>query len=1038
MVDQDAILAQVTSDKTADRFKGTELLLTNLRAGKLAFDDPQEIIDILSPNFTDSNFRVAQYSLESTHLIILRDSGFLTKTAGQRILQLALERLSHARQQVKEASYSLCTLVLTGTIMSDTECNAPVLEQMLQHRNPAVKECTLQLIQECLIENLSLPYRQLARFLPKITRLLQDGAPNVRAQAANLLSICHEYYAGEFAEVDDSSVVGASVGVPRDSKSVSRSRTDENIIQTPVKTPTPRKASTPHDPPRITREVDTSASLFPPPLQGDPCAQSNPFSIVPPTQQSSYYSFKPFHTYTLPSKLDTLFSGQPGITTASINTLYNRRQPMFSSGMTEALAVIQVALAKSTDWAAQTQAIHALMGIVLIDSNIAHDDFSVELGGIMDSFLSQRMPALTTCLTSRRSTLSRETCLMLEMCCQRFGIHVSPSMLEILEFAVRLLNQKGVYCENSADSLIRTIICHCCPRAYFTRFLKHCSSEKSPHVRAHLLEYIALLVFSGMLHATFPSILDARDVTFWVRHEREIVETFKAHFEDPAVRVRQSTKCTLLLMKKLFPKVWIRTEAALGAKISALDSADLSGMFFQAIGGQQKATMIPLYDEEFPTFWLNSAAHHACISTNNAMYPWKVAFTSHSDYTLIWDDLCNINVQDTPSAFSERSSRVPSTNDLENVPIRHKIPSARNSGAKDMEDRMTKFARTEGNPSSANPRRKVARATDESDISTKNRYERGKSNTSENNKTILHGKNLPIRPATAGGRTLIGQKIIPDEDISISNSNDSDEIESLVYSRSTMMRDSAPNEYSAAASNRGSTQDSFRALLKFISDPSHPTGDIELSLSRLCDDYDKFSGYMAHVFAQTFLALLDLTKHKSLQVRRLSLNVLMLLCQRNAGLLVDFLDILINSLLELYKDPELSIRRAADSVLLEIVSTMDARAVFSIFGDAIQGDADGVVLHGSIRLLAKAARYYSSTDILLNDVGAVWPGLTVAFGSPNPDIRKAVVYCLVDLYFMLEDSFSPYLNELTASQLKLVMIYVEKLYTQKHIVSDAM
>lgn len=50
-----------------------------------------------------------------------------------------------------------------------------------------------------------------------------------------------------------------------------------------------------------------------------------------------------------------------------------------------------------------------------------------------------------------------------------------------------------------------------------------------------------------------------------------------------------------------------------------------------------------------------------------------------------------------------------------------------------------------------------------------------------------------------------------------------------------------------------------------------------------------------------------------------------------------------------------------------------------------------------------------------------------AFSNENPDIRKAVVYCLVDLYYLVGEDFTPYLNRLSASQLKLVTIYVVKM-----------
>lgn len=57
----------------------------------------------------------------------------------------------------------------------------------------------------------------------------------------------------------------------------------------------------------------------------------------------------------------------------------------------------------------------------------------------------------------------------------------------------------------------------------------------------------------------------------------------------------------------------------------------------------------------------------------------------------------------------------------------------------------------------------------------------------------------------------------------------------------------------------------------------------------------------------------------------------------------------------------------------------------------------------------------------------ILPGLFEAFKSPSADVRKAVVFVLVDMYMVLGDDFTPYLSELNTSQLKLVTIYIQRL-----------
>ncbi|GKT32686.1 hypothetical protein ADUPG1_006776 [Aduncisulcus paluster] len=50
-----------------------------------------------------------------------------------------------------------------------------------------------------------------------------------------------------------------------------------------------------------------------------------------------------------------------------------------------------------------------------------------------------------------------------------------------------------------------------------------------------------------------------------------------------------------------------------------------------------------------------------------------------------------------------------------------------------------------------------------------------------------------------------------------------------------------------------------------------------------------------------------------------------------------------------------------------------------------------------------------------------------AFRNPSADIRKAVVFCLVDLYMPFGNDLNPFLSTLTATQLRLVTVYVQRL-----------
>ncbi|KAJ7292376.1 hypothetical protein O6H91_04G042000 [Diphasiastrum complanatum] len=55
------------------------------------------------------------------------------------------------------------------------------------------------------------------------------------------------------------------------------------------------------------------------------------------------------------------------------------------------------------------------------------------------------------------------------------------------------------------------------------------------------------------------------------------------------------------------------------------------------------------------------------------------------------------------------------------------------------------------------------------------------------------------------------------------------------------------------------------------------------------------------------------------------------------------------------------------------------------------------------------------------------PALFDAFGNQNADVRKTVVFCLVDIYIILGKAFVPYLGSLSSTQLRLVTIYANRI-----------
>ncbi|GIQ88060.1 hypothetical protein KIPB_010228, partial [Kipferlia bialata] len=150
---------------------------------------------------------------------------------------------------------------------------------------------------------------------------------------------------------------------------------------------------------------------------------------------------------------------------------------------------------------------------------------------------------------------------------------------------------------------------------------------------------------------------------------------------------------------------------------------------------------------------------------------------------------------------------------------------------------------------------------------------------------------------------------------------------------------------------------------------------------------------------------------------------------------VDFLDIVVASLLQLFADEDPEVSKAADSALIQLSKSLEPHLVFEVVHPFItskhNANMDPVqtrMLQGAVRLVARIVQRYTDRETLKNDVDKVIPGLVEAFQSEVADLRKAVVFCLVDLYVHMGDDFTVHLQHLTTSQIRLVTHYVAKMH----------
>ena len=106
--------------------------------------------------------------------------------------------------------------------------------------------------------------------------------------------------------------------------------------------------------------------------------------------------------------------------------------------------------------------------------------------------------------------------------------------------------------------------------------------------------------------------------------------------------------------------------------------------------------------------------------------------------------------------------------------------------------------------------------------------------------------------------------------------------------------------------------------------------------------------------------------------------------------------------------------------------------LFSLLGDPESSDGSAECLGQSpqvrllaLRVIAEAIKHMGNSDLLLElpfIVYAVVPSMT----SAVVDIRKAVIFVLVNSFLVVGDALYPFVSDLPASQKKLLHIYIEK------------
>ncbi|XP_056169276.1 CLIP-associated protein-like [Syzygium oleosum] len=178
-------------------------------------------------------------------------------------------------------------------------------------------------------------------------------------------------------------------------------------------------------------------------------------------------------------------------------------------------------------------------------------------------------------------------------------------------------------------------------------------------------------------------------------------------------------------------------------------------------------------------------------------------------------------------------------------------------------------------------------------------------------------------------------------------------------------------------------------------------------------------------FNQILTIVLEVLDDSDSLIRELGLLSIAEILQNQKDMIEESIEIVIEKLLHANKDDVAKVSNEAEHCLSIVLSKYDPFRCLSVIVPLLVTE-DEKMLVTCINCLTKLVGRLSQEE-LMAQLPSFLPALFEAFGNQSADVRKTVVFCLVDIYIMLGKAFLPYLEGLNSTQLRLVTIYANRI-----------
>ncbi|XP_058195992.1 CLIP-associated protein [Rhododendron vialii] len=178
-------------------------------------------------------------------------------------------------------------------------------------------------------------------------------------------------------------------------------------------------------------------------------------------------------------------------------------------------------------------------------------------------------------------------------------------------------------------------------------------------------------------------------------------------------------------------------------------------------------------------------------------------------------------------------------------------------------------------------------------------------------------------------------------------------------------------------------------------------------------------------FNQILTVVLEVLDDSESSIRELALLLISEMLKNQGDAMEDSVEIVIEKLLHVAKDIVPKVANEAEHCLAIVLSQYEPFRCLTVIVPLLVTE-DEKTLVSCVNCLTKLVGRLSQEE-LMAQLPSFLPALFEAFGNQSADVRKTVVFCLVDIYIMLGKSFLPYLEGLNSTQLRLVTIYANRI-----------